>query len=71
MFDKVCIVIIGIFGGLFCIIASIYNWNFFFNNHKARFFVNIIGLTGARVFYIILGLILMLLGFMVVFNIIH
>ncbi len=53
-----------IFGaGLFSIVASIFNWDWFFENRKARLFVSLFGRTGARVFYIILGLFVVALSF--------
>ncbi len=50
--------------GAFCILASILNWNFFFNNSRARPFVKFLGRNGARVFYALLGLFLMFAGYM-------
>jgi len=50
--------------GAFCILASILNWNFFFNNARATPFVKFLGRTGARVFYVLLGLFLMFAGYM-------
>jgi hypothetical protein len=43
-------------GGAFCIIASILNWNWFFENRRAYIFVKLFGRTGARVFYSLLGI---------------
>jgi hypothetical protein len=39
--------------GVFLIIASILDWNWFFEHYKARLFVKLLGRTGARVFYTI------------------
>ncbi len=53
-----------IFGmGLFSIVASIFNWDWYFENRKARMFVSLFGRTGARVFYIILGVFIIILSF--------
>lgn len=41
--------------GLFSILASIFNWNFFFENRRAQLFMKLFGRTGARVFYGVLG----------------
>ncbi len=49
-------------GGIFSILASVLNLNFFFENRKAKIFVTIFGRTGARVFYIILGIFIIVLG---------
>ena len=52
-----------IFGaGIFSIVSSIFNFDFYFESRKARFFVSIFGRNGARVFYGILGLFLIILG---------
>ncbi|MCB0509548.1 MAG: immunity 17 family protein [Chitinophagales bacterium] len=49
--------------GLFSIISSIFNWNFFFENSRAYFFVKIFGRNGARIFYSLLGALLIYLAF--------
>lgn len=48
--------------GIFSIGGSYFNWEFFFNNRKAKRLVNIIGRKGARVFYFVLGLIFVTAG---------
>jgi hypothetical protein len=48
--------------GLFSILGGILNWNWFMNNSRARFFVNILGRNGARIFYIGLGIFLVAFG---------
>ena len=55
---------IAVFGGLFTIVCAAADFNWFMNNSKARLFVNLFGRDGARLFYIILGSVLMVLGFM-------
>ena len=47
-------------GGLLCILASVYDWDWFFENYRARLFVTLFGREGARVFYLILGIILII-----------
>ncbi|MBA3868352.1 MAG: immunity 17 family protein [Anaerolineae bacterium] len=42
--------------GLFSIVAGILDWDWFMNNWRARFFVNVFGRNGARAFYIGLGI---------------
>lgn len=44
--------------GLFSLGGAIANWGWFFNSRRGRFFVGIFGETGARIFYGVLGLIL-------------
>lgn len=48
--------------GVFSIISSIFNFDFYFESRKARFFVGVLGRNGARVFYGILGLLLIIWG---------
>ena len=48
--------------GLFSITAGILNWDWFMNNWRARFFVNIFGRNGARAFYIGLGIFIVVVG---------
>lgn len=53
------------FAGVFSILASIFNWDFYFTDRRARLIVKIAGRTGARVIYGIFGLVLIGLGFYV------
>lgn len=48
--------------GIFSIVSSILNFDFYFESRKARFFVSIFGRNGARVFYGMLGIFLVILG---------
>lgn len=41
--------------GVFALCGSGFDWEWFMNGRKARFFVRIFGRNGARVFYGILG----------------
>ena len=61
--EDILILIITIGGGLFAILASILNWNFFFEHRKAQFFVKTFGRKGARIFYTILGVCLLSLSY--------
>jgi hypothetical protein len=63
MENNTIAVIFGFGAGLFSIVASILNWDWFFNNRRARIFLKMFGRTGARVFYIILGLFLFFVAF--------
>lgn len=51
-----------IFVGLFSLISSLKNWDFFMNNHKAQFWIKLFGRKGARIFYSVIGLILIIIG---------
>ncbi|MEP6986192.1 MAG: immunity 17 family protein [Chloroflexota bacterium] len=48
--------------GLFSILGGLLNWDWFMNNWRARFFVNILGRNGARLFYVGLGMFLIVVG---------
>jgi len=54
--------ILVILAGLFSILGAVMNWDWFIYSRKARFFVSILGRTGARVFYVILGVVLVGIG---------
>ena len=58
-------VLLFLVAGLFSIAGAVFNWDWFMNNYRARFFVNIFGRDGARVFYVILGLVIIVLGIVV------
>ncbi|MGN1105294.1 MAG: immunity 17 family protein [Huintestinicola sp.] len=63
--ERIIYCIILFAGGLFSIAGSFFNWDFFFNSRKARPFVKLIGRTGARIFYAILGAFIIFCGIMV------
>jgi len=48
--------------GLFSICGAAFDWDFFINSRKARFFVSTFGRTGARIFYALLGLVIVVMG---------
>lgn len=41
--------------GLFAICGAGYDWDWFMNHRKTRFFVAVLTRTGARIFYALLG----------------
>lgn len=49
--------------GVLCLVASALDWNWFFANWRAKFFVEALGREGARLFYAFLGLTLLGIGF--------
>jgi small neutral amino acid transporter SnatA (MarC family) len=61
---------LSILGGLFSFAGALFNWEWFMTNYKAAFFVRLLGRSGARVIYAILGLLLAALGFAGVFGLI-
>jgi len=60
-------IIVILIGG-FCLAAAVADWDWFMNHYKARFFVKILGRTGARVFYGILGAALSIIGILSTFG---
>ncbi len=60
-FQKWFVVLVGSFS----IAAALLNWDWFFNNPRAQFFVRILGNSrrNARIFYSALGIGLCVLGF--------
>lgn len=57
-----------ILAGAFSIVGSLQNWDIFFNNFRARIFVQMLGRQGARVFYILLGAALLVGGVLLLVN---
>ena len=53
-------IIQGIFGvvGLLAILASIFNWDWFFQSQNTQFIVHNVGRKQARMFYALLGLLM-------------
>ncbi len=48
--------------GLFTLLASALNWDFYFDSRKAKYIVKFFGRKGARIFYAIVGLLLLGIG---------
>ena len=48
--------------GVLMICAALYEWKWFMNDYRARLLVRLIGRTGARIFYVIFGGGLLVLG---------
>lgn len=65
---ELFVLILSIAGGIFTILASIFNWDFFFENRKAKLFMSILGRTGSRIFYAILGLVLFFLAYKIYYK---
>jgi hypothetical protein len=55
--------------GIFTICGGAFDWDFFMDSRKARFFVSLFGRTGARVFYCVLGLVIIVLGVLITLGI--
>jgi uncharacterized membrane protein YidH (DUF202 family) len=54
--------------GLFSLGGGLFNWNWFMNTRRARALVRSIRPVGARVFYIVLGMIVIAFGVFIAFN---
>jgi hypothetical protein len=63
------LVLIG--AGIFAMTGAAFNWDWFMNSRKARFISNILSRDGARLFYIIIGLGLLMLGVLFALGIIN
>lgn len=55
--------------GIFSICGAALDWDFFINSRKARFFVAVFGRTGARIFYGVLGLVIVVMGALITLGI--
>jgi small neutral amino acid transporter SnatA (MarC family) len=51
-----------VFLGLLSVIAALFNFEWYFGTSNARTFVNLLGRSGARIFYGLLGLALIVCG---------
>lgn len=63
---------IGLFivaAGAVSICGAAFDWDWFINSRKARFFVAILGRTGARILYGILGTVIVVTGLLITFGI--
>jgi hypothetical protein len=56
--------------GLFSFAGGLFNWNWFMNTRRARALVRAIRPVGARVFYMLLGIVIIVFGVLLGFNII-
>ena len=60
MFAGVLILLVG----LFVMASAVKNWDWYFNHRRACFIAMIFGRQGARIFYGIIGVVLVLFGVM-------
>ncbi len=51
-----------IIGGIFSFLGAWQQWDWFMNDHKAKFISMFLGKTGARIFYILIGIALTVAG---------
>ena len=57
--------------GLFCILGAYLEWDFFFRVGKVQRIIGLIGKSGARIFYIVIGFILFILSFLDIIHVIY
>ncbi len=65
---------IGLFlvaAGIFSICGAAFDWDWFINSRKARFFVAMFGRTGARLFYAFLGAVITVIGVLITTGVIE
>ena len=55
--------------GLFSFAGGLFNWHWFMNTRRARALVRGIGPTRARVFYMLLGIVVTVIGIMLAVNV--
>jgi hypothetical protein len=54
--------------GLFSFAGGSFNWNWFMNTRRARALVRAVGPAGARFFYMLLGIVVIVLGVLLAFK---
>jgi hypothetical protein len=59
-----------VLAGLFAMAGGVFDWEWFMNNRKAQALVNLLGRGGARLFYVILGLAIAILGLLITFGVV-
>jgi small neutral amino acid transporter SnatA (MarC family) len=64
------VIMLSILGGVFSLMAAALDMEWFMTNYRAAVFVRILGRTGARLFYALLGLFLIALGLAATFGVI-
>ncbi|MBL8814518.1 MAG: immunity 17 family protein [Planctomyces sp.] len=57
--------------GVFSILGGVFGWEFFINSGKAKLFVHLFGRTGARLFYVLLGLFIVVFGTLITMGIVQ
>ncbi len=54
--------ILFIIAGMFSVLASVKNWNWYFNNFRVQRLVRIFGRTGTRIVYTFIGVFMLGVG---------
>ena len=66
--DNVLYVLLFI-GGLITLLGSILNWTWIYRSRRSKSIVSTLGLSGARIFYGIVGLVLMVVSALSIFGV--
>jgi hypothetical protein len=56
--------------GSFSFAGGLFNWGWFMNTRRASVLVRVIGIKGARIFYMFLGISVFVFGFLITLNLI-
>jgi len=67
--NRIGLVIAGL--GVFLIMGAISNWDWMYNSSRTRLLVFFITRTGARIFHIILGIVMIVFGLLIFLDILH
>ena len=51
--------------GLFSIAGALFDWDFFMTSRRATLFVRLLGRQGARVFYLLLGMTIIVMSIVI------
>ena len=65
--ERLAAGLFGILGGAFSVWAAVTEQSWFFNSRKARNFAKVFGHNGAKIFYILIGAFLIVIGFAALF----
>ena len=63
---QILFVLLMLAGGVFCIFCAVKDYDFFMESSKAWLFVKLFGRNGARIFYILLGVFIIVCGILAV-----
>ncbi|GAB5491647.1 MAG: hypothetical protein Phog2KO_18620 [Phototrophicaceae bacterium] len=67
-FEQIGSLLIGFLGGGFALAGAIFNWDWFMESGRGNFLVKLIGRNGTRIFYGVIGLFLLAVGFSALFG---
>ena len=63
---QILFVLLMLAAGVFCIFCAVKDYDFFMESSKAWLFVKLFGRNGARIFYILLGVFIIVCGILAV-----